>query len=92
MTFNKGKILYTIREALKIHEFAEANPKKKQSSSYWKDVADSGAFPQRTCDSLREFFKVRLKDGNLDNFMRYALDNNLRYCHAFKEIPKVPKV
>lgn len=89
LIFSKGKVAFTIREAFKIYEISQNTPRQQQSATHWKRIADSGLFPNRTGESLRECFKTHFKVHDLQAFMRYAIDRDLRYCHAFKEIPKI---
>ena len=88
ITFGKNNVKYTITEALKVFTIALRNREKNKAASYWVEVERTGIMPNRSADSMRNFFKTALKKG-LENFMKQALSQNTWYCHAFTRIPKV---
>ncbi len=77
-------------EAIKIWEhFTMGNNKNRgKSAEFWKDVERRGLIPQRTGDSMRNFLKTRLNLG-LERFLEYALEEGIRFSHAFDNIPQI---
>ena len=49
---------YTLTEAFKINEIAKANKSRCQSAVFWKEIEFKGFIPERSMDSLRNFFKT----------------------------------
>jgi hypothetical protein len=88
LDFGKGKVPYTITEAIKIFEIGMANSKNNRSVGFWHDIERAGIIPKRTAESMRSFFKTYATKG-LEEYIRYALENDLRFCHAFARIPRV---
>lgn len=83
---NKPK--YTITEAIKIFEIALANRNSARGASFWIKIERENFLPKRSADSMRNFWKSHMNTG-LENYMKNALEDNVRYCHAFINIPKV---
>jgi hypothetical protein len=52
------------------------------------EIERTQKLPQRSADSLRNFWKTVERRG-LENYMKEALESNTWYCHAFCKIPKV---
>lgn len=89
LTFGvKSNVRYTIREAVKVFEIALKNKSKSKSASFWMEIERKQILPQRSADSLRNFWKTVERRG-LENYMKEAFESNTWYCHAFCKIPKV---
>ena len=56
-SLNKG-CAYTLTEAFKINEIAQANKSRCQSAAFWKEIEFKGLIPKRSMDSLRNFLKT----------------------------------
>ena len=91
VTFKSNNIRFTITEGLKIFELAKANQKTEREargSAFWLEVERKGLIPNRKGDCLREFWKLHIH-GELEDYMRKAVADEDRYCHAQKQIPQV---
>ena len=86
IVFGVQKPLYTITEAIKIFEIALANQKSARGASFWKKVELENTVPKRSADSMRNFWKTNAAKG-LENYMQHALQDKVRFCHAFINIP-----
>ena len=85
--FNKKHCLYTLTEAMKVFELGTKN-KGSRGSKFWQEVEKDKTIPNRPAESMRNFWKTQLKKG-LENYLKKAIDDGSRYCHAFGEIPEV---
>lgn len=63
---------YTLTEAFKINEIAQANKARSQSSSFWKEIEFKGLIPERTMDSMRNFLKTSLKFGLIEYYKEHV--------------------
>ena len=86
--FTGNKVKYTITEGIKIFELALANPESASGSSFWLQVQREGILPKRPGESMRNFWKENRLKG-LEAYITNAVQDDTRYCHAFKAIPKV---
>lgn len=60
----KGRVKYTMTEALKVFEIAAANRKKNNTSAnFWKEIEALAIFPNRPSESLRNFYKHNSQRG-----------------------------
>jgi hypothetical protein len=81
-------VRYTLTESIKIYKIALENKSKAKSASFWLEVERNQELPQRTADSLRNFWKNVEKKG-LEKYMKDQLSTVTWYCHAFSSIPTV---
>ena len=51
--FGKGKVPYTMTEAIKIFEIGLANASRSRGATFWQEVERSSIIPKRTSDSMR---------------------------------------
>ena len=82
-TLNWG-CAYTLTEAFKINEISQANKGRCTSANFWKEIEFKGLIPERTMDSLRNFFKVNLKLGLVEYYKKHV--STQKYAHAFQNI------
>lgn len=83
-----NKLKYTITEGIKVFELALANPKNARGSAFWLKVQRSGVIPVRSGHSMRTFWKLNAMSG-LEAFITKSVEDEHRFCHAFKHIPAV---
>jgi len=90
LEFNCEKVLYTIREGLKIFELALANKGSNSGSSFWLKIEREKIIARRTGDSMRAFWKLH-RDKGIEKFLHEACDekSNVRYSHVVKILPIV---
>jgi hypothetical protein len=64
---------YTIAEAIKIQRLAETDGKGRcRGATYWKEVEQNKRIPNRSAESMRNFYKKELKFG-LEPFLKTYL-------------------
>lgn len=63
---------YTLTEAFKVYEIAQANKARCQSANFWKEIEFKGLIPERTMDSMRNFFKTQLKFGLVEYYKEHV--------------------
>lgn len=63
---------YTLTEAFKVNEIAQANKARCQSANFWKEVEFKGVIPERTMDSMRNFLKTALKFGLVEYYKEHV--------------------
>ena len=85
--FDKEKRNYTLTEAMKVFTLGTKNAASR-GSKYWQTIEKEKGLPNRPAESMRNFWKTNLKKG-LENYLKNAIDDGSRYCHAFAEIPEV---
>ena len=88
LEFGRGHVPYTITEAIKVAEIAQQNPKNNRSVLCWMAIERAGTLPKRTAESLRTFYKNNVAKG-LEEYIKYALEQDLRFSHAYPRIPRV---
>ena len=90
LEFSCEKVLYTIREGIKIFEIALANKGSNSGASFWLKVERENTIARRSGDSMRAFWKLH-RDKGLENFLHEACDekSNVRYSHSVKILPIV---
>ena len=86
LAFTHDKMNYTITEAIKIFEIGMANTGSASGSTFWQGVERKGVVPNRTADSMRNFWKVNKKSG-LEAFLHKAVQEEYSYCHKFQKQP-----
>lgn len=90
LEFSCEKVLYTIREGLKIFELALANQGSNSGASFWLKIEREKIITRRSGDSMRAFWKLH-KEKGIENFLHEACDekSNVRYSHMVKILPIV---
>ena len=78
---------YTIIEGIKLYELI-TNQKNIQANSnqFWNKVATQIILPERTADSMKNFWK-RNTSKTLEEFLIECIHENTDFCLSFKEIP-----
>ena len=61
-------------EAVYIFTLALANKQEARGASFWKKVEDENLIPQRTCESMRSFWKDNSNKG-LEQYLKKAIDD-----------------
>lgn len=81
--FNKGKIPYTIREAVTIYQWIKGQ-KLQKSKRTWQNMVDRSIIFCRSADSLKNFWKTNEKVP-LEDCITEMLKNNKKYCHQHQD-------
>ena len=78
---------YTIIEGIKLYEII-TNQKNLQTNSgqFWTKVAGQNILPDRSADSMKNFWKKNLSK-TLEEFLIDCIHEGTDYCLSFKEIP-----
>ena len=78
---------YTIIEGIKLYEII-TNQKNLQanSSQLWQKVYNQGILPERTADSMKNFWKRNLSK-TLEEFLIECVHEGTDFCLSFKDIP-----
>jgi len=85
----KGKTPFTLTEAIKVFEIAVANVERSGGATFWREIEKkTHIISNRSAESLRGFWKKHSEQG-LEDFIRKALENNLRFSHMIKNIPEI---
>ena len=80
------KLQYTLTEAFKVNELAQAHKDRSKGATFWKEIEFKGLIPGRTGDSMRNFLKVSLKMGLLEYYREYVA--KAKYSHQFNSMLK----
>lgn len=56
------------------------------SSQFWNKLATQGLLPERTADSMKNFWK-RNTNKTLEEYLIECIHENTDFCLSFKEIP-----
>jgi hypothetical protein len=78
---------YTIMEGIKLYELI-TNQKSIQTntSTFWAKVQNQGILPERTADSMRNFWKKNTSK-TLEEFLIECIHESTDFCLSFREIP-----
>ena len=78
---------YTIIEGIKLYEII-TNQKNLQENSnqFWAKVFNQGILPERTADSMKNFWKKNLSK-TLEEFLIECIHEGTDFCLSFKEVP-----
>lgn len=78
---------YTIIEGIKLYEII-TNQKNIQENSnqFWSKVHNQGILPERTADSMKNFWKKNLSK-TLEEFLIECIHEATDFCLSFKEVP-----
>lgn len=81
--FDKGKIPYTIREAIVIYKWISGQ-KLQKSKRTWQSMVDKGAIYCRTAESLKNFWKTNAKN-SMEDCILEMVKNHKKYCHQYPD-------
>lgn len=78
---------YTIMEGIKLYELI-TNQRNSQvgSQSYWLKIAQNGFLPERSSESMKNFWKKH-SSKTLEEFLIECVHEGTDFCLNFKEIP-----
>lgn len=79
--FNKGKMQYTLREAILVYDWIK-DEKLKNSRRTWKKMVDQGLIQCRSAESLKNFWKLNQKL-TVEECIELLIKKDAKYCHQY---------
>jgi len=75
---------YTILEGLRLHQLGSA--KGLKNVEFWRKVEAARHLPERTADSMRQFWK-RYGTKSQEDYLIECIHEKIDFCFSFKQIP-----
>ena len=79
---------YTIIEGIKLYEMLNQHKNLQiNNSQFWLKAQQQGILPERTADSMKNFWKKNFEYKTLEEYLIECLHEGTDFCLSFKQIP-----